>query len=440
MKAHIPIGGAPAGESWRSIGRHMALGFLVIMVLFGGVGLWATRTTFAGAVIAHGVLVVSSHSKKVQHPTGGVIRQVLVQNGSVVRAGDPLITLDDTITRANFSLADKGLTELTIKRARLIAERDGAAKIQFPDPKALVADIADRAMRDEQALFDARQSSNRSIKAQLNERIQQTREELVGLTSQIEAKAQEIFLVNIELTGARDLWKKSLMPIGKYTALQREAVKLGGEHGQLTANIALTKGKITETQIKIVQIDQDRGSEVGKELREVDYRINELSDRKVAAQDQLGRTTIVAPQAGVIHDLAVFTSGGVVGPGDPLMLIIPQGEALVAEIRVQLQDIDQIVIGQGARLHFAAFNQSTTPDYQGTLRQVGADLTADSRTGAQFYIARIELARSAAPESVALKLLPGMPVEAFIQTDERTVLSYLLKPLMDQIARAFRDS
>ena len=295
-------------------------------------------------------------------------------------------------------------------------------------------------MRDEQALFDTRQSANRSIKAQLHERIEQTREELAGLKSQLDAKSQEISLVNTELKGARDLWTKSLMPIAKYTALQREAVKLGGEHGQLIASIALAKVKITETELKILQIDQDRGSDVGKELRDIDYRINELAERKVAAQDQLGRTNIIAPQAGIVHELSVFTSGGVIGPGDTLMLIIPQDEALVAEVRVQPQDIDQIAVGQGARLRFAAFNQSITPDYQGTLRQVGADLTSDPHTGALFYTARIELDRGEAPRFTALKLLPGMPVDAFIETDERTVLSYLLKPLTDQITRAFRDS
>jgi len=406
----------------------------------GGGGLWATQTKFAGAIIAHGILVVSSHAKKVQHPSGGVIRQVFVKDGSLVRAGDPLITLDDTITRANVSLINKGLTELTIKRARLIAERDGAATIRNPAAEELVADIANRAMHDEQALFSSRQSVNGSIKAQLNERIAQTREEMAGLTSQLEAKAKEIDLVHTELAGAQELWKKSLVPIGKYTALQREAVKLGGEHGQLTASIALAKGKITETQLKILQIDQDRGSEVGKDLREVDYRINELSDRRIAGEDQLARATIVAPQAGMIHELTVFTPGGVIGPGDPLMLIIPQDDVLVAEIRVQPADIDQIAVGHGARLHFSAFNQSTTPDYHGTLRHIAADLSVDSHTGAQFYTARIELDRSGVNDPAALKLLPGMPVDAFIATDERTVLSYLLKPLIDQIARAFRDS
>jgi HlyD family secretion protein len=440
MTALIPIGNAPQSKNWQSMSRHIILGCGAIVLLVGGVCIWATQARFSGAVIAHGVLVASSHSKKVQHPTGGVIRRVAVRNGSVVQAGDNLITLDDTIARANLSLIDKGLTELTVKRARLIAERDGAGQIVFPTRDGLVADIADRAVRDEQALFDGRQSANRNIKAQLSQRIEQTREELTGLTAQREAKSREIALVNTELKGARDLWAKSLIPIAKYTAVEREAVRLGGEQGQLMASIALAKGKITETELKILQIDQDRSSEAGKELREIDYRINELAERKVAAQDQVGRTNIVASQAGVIHELAVFTSGGVIGPGDTLMLIIPQDEALVAEVRVQLQDVDQIAVGQDARLRFTAFSQSITPDYQGRLSHVGADLTSDAQTGALFYTARIELDRGETPGAIGLKLLPGMPVDAFITTDERTVLSYLLKPLTDQIARAFRDS
>lgn len=440
MKSLVPHAPPPQGASRRSIMRHMAIGFLAIILLLGSVSVWAVRARFAGAVIAHGAMVVNSHSKKVQHPTGGVVRRVLVQNGSIVQAGNVLITLDDTTTRANLSLIDKALTELVVKRARLITERDGTGEIVFPGRDGLVADIAERAIADERSLFKVRQSVNQSVKAQLRERIEQTREELSGLTSQLEAKNQEINLVGKELEGAHNLWKKSLITITKYTALQREAVKLGGERGQLIAGIASAKGKMTETELKILQIDQDRGSEVGKELREIDFRINELGERKVAAEDQLGRTSIIAPQAGVVHELSIFTAGGVVGSGDTLMLIIPQNEALVAEVRVQPQDIDQIAVGQAARLRFAAFNQSTTPDYDGTLRHVGADLTSDPHTGAQFYIARIELNRDEPPGAAQLKLVPGMPVDVFIATDERTVLSYLVKPLTDQIARAFRDS
>jgi HlyD family secretion protein len=439
MRSLVPVGSPWEGKTRRSIRRHMALGCLAIVFLLGSLSFWAARAQFAGAIIAHGALVVNSHSKKIQHPSGGVIRRVYIQNGSVVKAGEVLITLDDTLTRANLSLIDKGLTELVVKRTRLIAERDGADKMIYPSKDGLALDIADRAIHDEMALFAARRSVNLSVKAQLRERIEQTREELAGLQSQLEAKSGEISLVETELKGARDLWTKSLMPITKYTALQREVVRLGGERGQLMSSIASAKGKITETELKILQIDQDLGGEVGKELREVDFRINELAERKVAAEDQLGRTNIIAPQAGVVHELAVFTAGGVIGTGDTLMLIIPQAEPLIAEVRIQPQDIDQIGVGQGARLRFAAFNQNTTPDYEGTLRHVGADLTSDPHTGALFYTARIELDHDEALGAAELKLVPGMPVDAFIETDERTVISYLLKPLTDQIVRAFRD-
>jgi HlyD family secretion protein len=333
----------------------------------------------------------------------------------------------------------KGLTEMVLRKARLIAERDGAPQIAFPATANLDTEIAENAARGEIALFDMRRTVRESIKAQLRQRIQQTTDELTGLQSQRDAKVQEIMLVSTELAGAYDLWLKKLMPITKYTALQREAVRLEGERGQFIANIALTRGKITETELKILQIDQDLSSEVGKELRDTEYRINELTERKVAAEDQLRRTRISAPQSGVVDGLTVHTIGGVVSPADVIMMIVPQNEPLVAEVRIQPQDIDQLQIGQDVILRFSAFSQSTTPDCRGALRRISADLTSDPRTGATFYLARVEVRQDREAELGTLKLLPGMPVEAFIRTSERSVLSYFVKPLSDQVVRAFRD-
>jgi HlyD family secretion protein len=420
--------------------RHALAGLAVIVVLLGGLGVWAARTDLAGAIIAHGIMVVSSDTKKVQHSTGGIVRQIFVRNGSVVKAGDVLLTLDQTVLGANFDLVSKGLTELMVRRARLVAERDSAPSINFPPLESLAAATAETAMRDEMALFQNRRAVNQSVKNQLRQRIQQTQEELSGLQAQLDAKAQEISLVAVELKGARELWGKALLPITKYTALQREAARLGGERGQLVAALALAKGKITETELKLLQIDQDLASDVGKELRETDFRINELVERKVAATDQLRRATIAAPQAGIVHEMTAHTAGGVISPGDTIMLIVPQEEPLMAELRIQPQDIDQIAAGQETLLRFSAFNQNLTPDCQGELRQISPDLTTDARTGVLFYVARVELKSDQTPGLGALKLLPGMPVEAFIRTGDRTVFSYLIKPLTDQIARALRDS
>ena len=423
----------------RSILCHVLAGFFVIFGLLGGIALWASTTLISGAVIAAGTIVVSTHARKIQHPTGGVVREILVRNGSVVNAGELLLTLDETVLKANLTMVSKGLTELMLRKARLTAERDGALQIIFPSKEQLSAEIADQAIRSEFLLFETRRAARQSLKSQLHERIAQTRDELAGLQAQLVAKSYEISLVGTELSGADELWKQRLIAITKYTALRREAARLDGEHGQLTAAIALARGKITEIELKILQVDQDFSTEVGKELRETDYRINDMVERKVAAEDQFRRSRIVSPHAGIVHGLSVTTVGGVIAPGDDIMLIIPQREPLIAEVREQPQDIDQLHIGQGASLRFSAFDQSTTPDCRGELRHVSPDLTSDARTGATFYLVRIDVVEAEAHCLGSLALRPGMPVEAFLATQRRTVLSYLTKPLADQIARAFRD-
>jgi HlyD family secretion protein len=424
--------------SQRSLFWHTSLGFLLIFGLFGTLTVWAWTTEIAGAVIAQGVVVVSSETKKVQHPTGGVVREILVRNGSAVKAGDLLVVLDDTVLSANLALVSKGLSELQAQKARLIAERDQIPRIEAPALQELAPEIAAQALRDEEALFQRRRAVRQSVKSQLGQRIQQGTDELTGLQAQLDAKLREIELVSGELEGAGALWSKSLMPVTKFNALQREAARLGGERGQLLASIALAKARMTETQLKILQIDDDLGSEVGKALREVDYRINELVERRVAAADQLRRTRILAPQAGVVHELIVHTVGGVIGPGDTIMLLVPQREPLAAEVHVQPQDIDQLHAGQDAFLRFSAFNQSTTPDCPGKLRHISPDLSRDAQNGAVFYVARIDLRNLDTGCLAPHTLLPGMPVEAFMKVGDRTVWSYLTKPLADQLSRAFR--
>jgi HlyD family secretion protein len=321
-----------------------------------------------------------------------------------------------------------------------MAERDGLQAISFPNRAQLVTEIVDNAMHGETALFESRRTLRQGMKAQLQQRIQQSKDELVGLQAELEAKEHEIALIGTELKGAHDLWQKNLMPISKFTALQREAVKLEGERGQLLANIAQTKGKISETELKILQIDQDLGTEVGKDLRDLEFRINELTERAVGAEDQLHHIEIRAPQEGVVHQLGVHTVGGVIGSGQEIMLIVPQNEPLAAELKIQPKDIDQVRVAQPVSLRFSAFAQSTTPYCEGDLERIAADLTADQRSGATFYLARVGLRQSTQRGPCDLKLLPGMPVEGFIRTGDRTVLSYFIKPLADQISRAFRDA
>src|SRR3954451_9165858 len=425
----------------RSIRRHLTAGVALVVVLGGGVGGWAVITELAGAVIAPGNLVVETNIKKVQHPTGGVVGELRVRDGDEVKAGDVVVRLDDTVTRANLAIVVKSLDELSARQAREEAERDGANAPGFPADllaRRSDAEVA-RLITGEQKLFETRRSARQGQKAQLKERVGQLQEQISGLNDQIVAKKREIALIGDELKGVRELWQKNLVQITRVTALERDAARLEGERGSLVSSIAQTKGKISETELQILQIDQDLRTEVGKELAEIRGKVSELVERKVAAEDQLKRVDIRAPQDGFVHQLAVHTVGGVVTPGEAIMMIVPRADLLTVEARIAPPDIDQVRVGQHAVLRFSAFNQRTTPELNGEVRVVSADVTQDQKTGVMYYTVRVALNEGEISRLEGLRLVPGMPVEAFIQTGSRTVISYLTKPLTDQVARAWRE-
>ena len=425
----------------RSMRGHLVAAIVVVLVLVVGVGGWAATAVISGAVVASGSLVVDTNVKKVQHPTGGIVGELRVRDGDRVHASDVVVRLDETVTRANLAIVTKGLGEMMARKARLESERDGLDTITFP--AQLVADAGDpdraAAMDSERKLFNLRKTARSGQKAQLRERIAQLGEEITGLTAQQNSKAKEIALIERELAGVRELWKQNLVQLTRLTALEREATRLDGERGQLIAAAAQAKGKIAETALQILQIDQDIASDVAKELREVDGKIGEFVERKVAAEDQLKRTDIRAPQDGTVFQLAVHTVGGVITAGDPIMLIVPEADNLSVEVKVNPQDIDQLQLNQKATLRFSAFNIRTTPEIEGVVTRISADTSTDQRTGQSYYTVRIAMAAEQTERLGEVKLLPGMPVEAFMQTRDRTMLSYLIKPLHDQFLRAFRE-
>src|SRR6266511_3213833 len=405
-----------------SIRRHLLGGIVIALLLTVGVGGWATTTELSGAVIAPGSIVVDSNVKKVQHLTGGIVGELLVRDGQRVRSGEVVLRLDGTITRVNLAIVTKGLDEMTARQARLANERDVAAAIQ-----------------SERTLFELRRSARLGQKSQFQQRATQLEEEIRGLTALQEAKAEEIDLIQRELEGVRALWNKNLVQINRLISLEREAARLKGERAQSIFAVAQSRGKMSEIELQIIQIDQDLSSEVARELRDVDAKIGEFIERKVAAEDQLKRVDIRTPQNGVVHQLAVHTVGEVVGAGDPIMLIVPEADVLSVEAKVSPRDIDQLYLGQPAGLRFTAFNQRTTPEINGAISRISADVSVEERTGQNFYTVRISIS----PEEVArlgnVKLVPGMPVETFMKTYDRTVLSYFIKPLEDQVMRAFRE-
>ncbi len=433
--------GKPPTRAQISIRRHIIFGCAVVAFLGVGLGGWASTAQISGALISQGSLVVDSNVKKVQHPTGGVVGEVRVRDGDRVKAGDILVRLDETVTRANLAIVTKGLTELYARKARLAAERDGADAVEMPKELAGRADDPDvkEALGSERKLFELRRNARIGQKDQLKQRVKQLDEQVTGLVAQQAAKARETSLIDQELQGVRELWAKNLVQINRLTSLEREEARLQGERGQLIAGAAEAKGKIVETQLQIIQVDQELSSDVAKELREADSKIGEYVERKVTAEDQLKRIDIRAPQDGVVFQSTANTVGGVVTAGDAIMLIVPATDTLLVEARVDPKDIDQVQYGQPVVLRFSAFNTRTTPEINGSVVRVAADTNTDQRTGQSYYLVRIAMTTDELKRLGEVKLTPGMPVEAFIQTGDRTMLSYLLKPLHDQLMRAFRE-
>ena len=431
------------GTPQQQIRQLTLAGIAITVLLIGGFGGWAATSQLAGAVIAPGTIVVESNVKKVQHPTGGIVGEILVKEGGVVEAGQVVMRLDDTMTRSTLGIVRSQLDEATAREARLLAERDGAERIEFPasvtarrEEKTVAAGIA-----GEERLFESRKRAREGQRSQLRERIAQSGEEIGGLVAQQESKERQIKFLTEELVGVTDLYKKNLVVISRLMTLERDKARIEGERGQYVAEIARARGKISETELQVIQLEQDFRTEVLKELREIQGKIAELKERLTAAEDQLKRVEIRAPQAGIVYQLSVHTVGGIIANGETIMQIVPRADALVVEAKVAPQDIDQVSLGASGIVRIMAGNQRTTPDVLGVVTQVSADLTRESpaQGGQTYYIVRLSLADDELRRLGDLRLVPGMPAEAFIQTYARTPLEYLLKPLQEQIARTFRE-
>jgi HlyD family secretion protein len=425
----------------RSIRLQFVLGGAACFFLFGAVGGWATATDLAGAVVASGTFVVESYVKSVQHPTGGVVGELLVREGQRVKSGDVLIRLDATQVKANLGIVSKRLDELTAREVRLEAERDDQDALVFPQEFIARADRMEvaRAMRGEQNLFLSRRATRDSKRAQLRERIAEYEHQIDGLKAQQLAFERGLDVRRREMVGLRELLQRGITTVQRLNELERDEAMLEAYRGQVVAGQAQAAGSIAEARLQILQLDQDLKAEVTGDLRDTQAQLGEFSERKIAAEDQLQRIDMIAPQDGVVHNLSVHTIGGVISPRDTVMEIVPDEDRLTLEAHIAPQDIHDVHLGQHAILRLTAFNVRTTPELSGTVSRVGADLTQDQRKDTSYYVIRISIPPDEFARIGELKLVPGMPAEAFIQTGERTALSYFVKPLSDQINRAFRE-
>ena len=424
-----------------SVTGYVLAGLVILVLLVGGIGGWAVTTDLAGAVLAPGTVVVASSVKKIQHPTGGVVGAILVKNGDRVKAGDVLIRLDETVTKANLQSITKQIDELVGQEARLTAERDDAERVTFPDD--LLARAAEpsvgRILAGEQTLFEKRTSTLGSELNQLGERISGLREEIAGTTAQVEAKSKEIALIAKELASLEGLEAKQLVTTSRMMSLRREAARLEGERAQLMASIGQGKQKIAEIEVQRLGTESQAKSDIVKDLREAEGKIAELSERRTAAEDQLRRVELKSPVNGVVDQLKIFTIGGVINSGEEIMLIVPDDDHLLVEAKISPRDIEEAREHETALVRLTAFDQRTTPTVEGRVVTVAADLTHESQTGASYFVARIEIPETELERLGDHRLLPGMPADVQIKTNPRTALSYLLKPLADQFAKAFKE-
>lgn len=431
-----------AAVNRRDAERFITLGYTVILSVFGGGLLWAYQTEISGAVIAPGIVVVESNVKKIQHPSGGVVAAIEVSNGMVVKEGDLLLRLDETVDLANLELINKKLNDLVLREVRLKAELSGADNFEMAILSFGAEDEASVRARfeDERAFFESRQHLLQADKERLATQLDQLRNEIEGLQLQITAKRTELDVVNGELRSMVELEAQQLVTNSRTNQLKRDATRLNGEVGSLVSTVAQAKAKIAELEVEALRLGEDFKSRAIEELRDNRAQQAELLERRRAALDTLKRVEIRAPQAGTIHDLSVHTIGGVIAAGEQLMLLVPQGDRLVIDARISPQDIETVHNGDStAIVRLSAFDHNSTPELNGRLIEVSADATVDQASRAAFYSVRVSLPPSELAKIGGKQLLPGMPADVFIKTSDRTVLSYLAKPIVDQFNRAFRE-
>ena len=425
-----------------SVRGPVTLGVVALIALFAGFGGWSVLTTLSGAIVAQGRIEVAQNRQVVQHPDGGVVADILVQDGATVSAGDVLIRLDGAALRSDLTIVEGQLSELAARTARLVAERDGAA-LTFPaallasakaNPE--VATQTDGQLR----LFTARQDTLAEQTQQLSRRIDQIRAQIDGITAQRAALATQARLVDDELASQQGLLAKGLAQKAAVLALQREAAQITGRIGELAAALAQAQGQITETELQISSLSTQRREQAATELRDLGSSQLELTERQRALSERIARLDIRAPVAGIVLGLQVTTPRAVIRPADPVLYLIPQDRPLLITAEIAPIHIDEVHVGQPVELAFSAFSSRSTPHLFGTVTIVSADALSNPDTRATFYRAEIALNAGEAAKLGDNALLPGMPVDVFVQTGAHTPLAYLLKPFTDYFTRAFRES
>ena len=425
----------------KSMRNTMLAGYASLLFLVGGFGAWAAMASINGAIIAGATIIAESYSKRVQHQTGGIVSKILVKDGDRVTEGQALIALDPTDAKAELAIVRNSLDELQVKKARLEAQRDGVSNLAVPasilakkdDPR--IAEIMNGQLKLLQSTAESVQGKLRQLKQQ----VAQMNEQIGGIDSQMTSKKDQASLINQELAGLKKLEAKGLIPKSRILAMEREQSRLDGENGELRASKASAQSRIGEVELRSLQLQEDLRTEALTELRDTEAKIGELSQREISLSSRVVRTTINAPITGLIYQMSVHTEGGVISPGETLMLIVPEGDDLVLQAQVSPNDIDQVHAGQQARVRFPSFNSRTTPEIFGEVQQIAADVSRVDANTPPFYAVRLVLSAKELEKLGTNRLKPGMNAEAYIQTSAHSPMTYLLRPLVDQFRRALRE-
>ncbi len=427
-------------KRWRARGP-MLVGYLALILLVGGFGSWSVLTTISGAIIAPGQIEVERNRQVVQHPIGGVVAEILVTEGATVQVGDVLLRLDDTGVRSELAVIESQYFELVARRGRLEAERDEVNSITF-DQGLIDAGEGNPELQNliegQTRLFTARQESQKRESEQMDERRTQIKAQIDGLRAQYGAQVKQLALIEQELADQKKLLAKGLAQASRVSSLQREAARIEGKMGEITASKAEAGGRLIEAGIGMLRLETGRREDAITRLRDLQYRELELFEKRALLRKTLSRLEIRAPANGQVYGLQVYTVRSVIRPAEPLMYIVPQDRPLVIQSRINPINIDQVFVGQDVTLRFSAFDQRTTPELLGKVVKLSADAFVDDASRASYYRAEIAPNPEEYEKLKGLELLPGMPVESFIRTDDRTPMSFLIKPLMDYFNKSFR--
>jgi HlyD family type I secretion membrane fusion protein len=429
-------------NQWTAAGP-IFIGTVALFFLVCVLGVWSVKAKISGAVIASGMIQVESKRQVLEHLQGGVVDELLVKDGDIVNAGDIVLRFDDKQLQSELAIIEGQLFELMARKGRLQAERDGLSVLSTPEFLIAAAkkDPSVQALIDgQQRLFEARANTLKQSAEQIYEQIEQAKNQIEGAQAQLTALETQKKLIESELKDIQNLFDKGLTPAARVSELKREQARLLGEIGRLKSSVAQLRGQIAALNIERLTLTTQLREEAISTLRDQQFQEVELVQRRLSTLELLSRTGLRAPVSGVIYDSQVFALQSVISPAEPIMYIIPQDQPMVVSARVDPIDVDQIYVGQKASLRFAAFDQRMTPEILGTITKISADVLNDQATGISYY--QVELVPQAG-EMHKLQgqvLLPGMPVEAFIKTADRSPLSYLAKPLTDYFARAFRGT